>query len=85
MSVDPRFSSTSETPSTIRQHWHGLLQHTTNWADGASFINQCPITSGNCFEYEFDTTGISGTSTHPYPRSASGLNSTVTIRHVLVP
>ncbi|KAM5541432.1 hypothetical protein V8D89_004986 [Ganoderma adspersum] len=42
-------------------HWHGLLQHTSNWADGASFINQCPITSGNCFEYEFDTTDISGT------------------------
>ena len=43
------------------QHWHGLLQHTSNWADGASFVNQCPITSGNYFEYEFDTTDTSGT------------------------
>ena len=52
------------------QHWHGLLQHTSNWADGASFVNQCPITSGNYFEYEFDTTDTSGTCTVPAFRPA---------------
>lgn len=37
------------------QHWHGLFQKGTNWADGPSFINQCPIASGNSFLYDFPT------------------------------
>ncbi|TFL03430.1 laccase [Pterulicium gracile] len=40
---------------TTSIHWHGLFQKGTNWADGPSFINQCPIASGNSFLYDFPT------------------------------
>ncbi|ETW84662.1 laccase [Heterobasidion irregulare TC 32-1] len=42
-------------------HWHGLFQHGTNWADGPSFVNQCPIVPGNSFVYSFDAPGQAGT------------------------
>ncbi|KAJ3553552.1 hypothetical protein NM688_g3549 [Phlebia brevispora] len=42
-------------------HWHGLFQHGTNWADGVSFVTQCPITTGDSFLYEFNPTGQAGT------------------------
>ncbi|KAI3606148.1 laccase [Moniliophthora roreri] len=35
-------------------HWHGIFQKTTNWADGATFVNQCPIAKGNSFLYDFN-------------------------------
>ncbi|KAM5541431.1 hypothetical protein V8D89_004985 [Ganoderma adspersum] len=47
------------TPTSI--HWHGILQHTTNWADGGAFVSQCPITTGDSFTYKFNTNGIAGT------------------------
>ncbi|PIL30421.1 transporter [Ganoderma sinense ZZ0214-1] len=56
---DELYNSTMLTATSI--HWHGILQHRTNWADGVAFVTQCPITSGQSFEYKFDTTGISGT------------------------
>ena len=43
------------------QHWHGLFQKNTNWADGAAFVNQCPISAGNSFLYDFTATGQAGT------------------------
>jgi len=42
-------------------HWHGIDQHTTNSADGASFVTQCPIIPGNSFEYRFDVPDQAGT------------------------
>ena len=38
------------------QHWHGIFQKTTNWADGGAFVNQCPIVPSHNFTYTFDTT-----------------------------
>ncbi len=37
----------------MSQHWHGLFQHGTNWADGADSVNQCPIVPGENFLYDF--------------------------------
>ncbi|CAK5272431.1 unnamed protein product [Mycena citricolor] len=38
-------------PTSI--HWHGLFQNGTNYMDGPAFINQCPISPGNSFTYDF--------------------------------
>jgi iron transport multicopper oxidase len=35
------------------QHWHGLFQQHTNYADGPAFVTQCPIVPGNSFLYDF--------------------------------
>ncbi|KAJ2924925.1 hypothetical protein H1R20_g12184, partial [Candolleomyces eurysporus] len=42
-------------------HWHGMYQRTTNWADGAAGVNQCPISPGESFLYRFSTAGQAGT------------------------
>ncbi|ESK87140.1 laccase [Moniliophthora roreri MCA 2997] len=42
-------------------HWHGIFQKTTNWADGAAFVNQCPIAKGNSFLYDFNVPDQAGT------------------------
>lgn len=41
-------------------HWHGFFQARTSYADGPSFVNQCPIPPGNLFHYAFDTAGQTG-------------------------
>ena len=43
------------------QHWHGFFQAGTNWADGGAFVNQCPISVGNSFLYDFTATDQAGT------------------------
>ncbi|THU97492.1 laccase precursor [Dendrothele bispora CBS 962.96] len=47
------------TPTSI--HWHGLFQKGSNWADGPSFINQCPITPENSFLYDLHVPRQAGT------------------------
>ncbi|TBU28930.1 laccase [Dichomitus squalens] len=42
-------------------HWHGLFQKGTNWADGPAFVNQCPISTGNSFLYDFHVPDQAGT------------------------
>ncbi|TFK19083.1 laccase 8 [Coprinopsis marcescibilis] len=42
-------------------HWHGITQHTTNWADGVAGINQCPIAPEEAFLYQFNPTSQVGT------------------------
>ncbi|EJF57979.1 laccase [Dichomitus squalens LYAD-421 SS1] len=42
-------------------HWHGFFQKGTNWADGPAFVNQCPISSGNSFLYDFHVPDQAGT------------------------
>ncbi|KAJ7438294.1 Cupredoxin [Mycena galericulata] len=34
-------------------HWHGLFQKGTNFMDGPAYVNQCPITTGHSFLYDF--------------------------------
>ncbi|KAL0564989.1 Laccase-1 [Marasmius crinis-equi] len=41
-------------------HWHGFFQARSAWADGPSFVNQCPIAPGATFHYAFDTAGQTG-------------------------
>nr|WEX25378.1 laccase [Coriolopsis gallica] len=42
-------------------HWHGFFQHGTNWADGPAFVNQCPISTGHAFLYDFQVPDQAGT------------------------
>ncbi|KAI0676138.1 TvLac7 [Trametes maxima] len=57
--VDKLTNETMLTSTTI--HWHGLFQHTTNWADGPAFVTQCPIIAGNDFLYNFQVPDQTGT------------------------
>ncbi|TPX37219.1 hypothetical protein SmJEL517_g00995 [Synchytrium microbalum] len=34
-------------------HWHGLFQSVTPYADGATYVTQCPIPVGDSFTYTF--------------------------------
>ncbi|KAJ6491039.1 laccase 1 [Mycena sanguinolenta] len=43
------------------KHWHGFFQNNNSWADGPSFVNQCPIAANNSFLYTFPTTDQAGT------------------------
>ncbi|KAF8217120.1 laccase [Mycena galopus ATCC 62051] len=42
-------------------HWHGFFQKNSSWADGPSFVTQCPIAPGHSFLYDFETQDQSGT------------------------
>ncbi|KAF8888308.1 laccase-5 [Infundibulicybe gibba] len=57
-------TNTLDDPSMFRGtsiHWHGVLQHGTNWADGPVGVNQCPISPGHSFTYAFQPRGQAGT------------------------
>jgi len=46
----------------LKQHWHGIYQDKeSNWADGVSFVTQCPIAANNSFLYDFRTSNQAGT------------------------
>ncbi|KAJ7771003.1 laccase 1 [Mycena maculata] len=42
-------------------HWHGVFQQDSSWADGTSFVTQCPIAANNSFLYDFTPSGQAGT------------------------
>ncbi|KAG7095341.1 hypothetical protein E1B28_006102 [Marasmius oreades] len=42
-------------------HWHGIHQRHTNWADGPTWITQCPIVPKESFKYKFTVSDQSGT------------------------
>ncbi|KAJ7784108.1 laccase 1 precursor [Mycena metata] len=51
-------------PTMLRStsiHWHGVFQDGTSWADGTSFVTQCPIAANDSFLYDFTPTGQAGT------------------------
>lgn len=42
-------------------HWHGIKQQRTAWADGPSYITQCPIKGGKSYKYKFQVINQRGT------------------------
>ncbi|KAG1733202.1 laccase [Suillus paluster] len=42
-------------------HWHGINQNGTNYADGVSFVTQCPIAQNHSFLHIFDAGQQTGT------------------------
>ncbi|XP_058109327.1 laccase-7 [Magnolia sinica] len=51
----------NESPYNITIHWHGIFQLLSGWADGPSYVTQCPIVPGNHYTYKFNITGQEGT------------------------
>ncbi|KAK0469397.1 laccase 5 [Desarmillaria tabescens] len=69
-------------------HWHGFFQKGTNWADGASFVNQCPITPQKSFLYDFRAPGQAGTfwyHSHLSTQYCDGLRGPMVVYDVLDP
>ncbi|TRM58088.1 multicopper oxidase/laccase [Schizophyllum amplum] len=42
-------------------HWHGFFQKNSGWADGPVGVTQCPIATGDSFQYEFSVPDQAGT------------------------
>ncbi|EOY07485.1 hypothetical protein SCA6_001483 [Theobroma cacao] len=47
--------------NNVSIHWHGIRQLTTGWADGPSYVTQCPIQTNQSYIYNFTITGQRGT------------------------
>lgn len=47
--------------NNISIHWHGIRQLQSGWADGPSYITQCPIQTNQSYVYNFTITGQRGT------------------------
>ncbi|TVU19683.1 hypothetical protein EJB05_35848, partial [Eragrostis curvula] len=47
--------------NNVTFHWHGVRQIRSAWADGPSFITQCPIRPGQSYTYRFQIIGQRGT------------------------
>ncbi|ESK92808.1 laccase [Moniliophthora roreri MCA 2997] len=63
-------------------HWHGFFQAHTNWADGPSFVNQCPIPHGTSFLYDFPVRDQAGTfwyHSHLSTQYCDGLRGAIVI------
>ncbi|KAL6841358.1 hypothetical protein ACP4OV_028876 [Aristida adscensionis] len=48
-------------PYNMSIHWHGVRQLLSAWADGPSYITQCPIPPGGRYVYRFRIAGQRGT------------------------
>ncbi|KAF8397459.1 hypothetical protein HHK36_016376 [Tetracentron sinense] len=47
--------------NNITLHWHGVRQLRTGWADGPAYVTQCPIQTGQTYNYNFTIAGQRGT------------------------
>ncbi|KAK3138582.1 hypothetical protein QOZ80_5AG0370740 [Eleusine coracana subsp. coracana] len=47
--------------NNVTFHWHGVRQLRSAWADGPSYITQCPIRPGQSYTYRFQIVGQRGT------------------------
>ncbi|XP_062231579.1 laccase-12-like [Phragmites australis] len=51
----------NHSPYNVSIHWHGVRQLFSGWADGPSYITQCPIQPGQSYVYRFQIIGQRGT------------------------
>ncbi|GAB2295749.1 Laccase-17 [Dionaea muscipula] len=47
--------------NNITIHWHGIRQLRSGWADGPSYVTQCPIQTTQSYVYNFTIVGQRGT------------------------
>ncbi|KAJ3668947.1 hypothetical protein LUZ60_010897 [Juncus effusus] len=47
--------------NNVTFHWHGIRQLGSQWADGPSYVTQCPIQTGQSYVYNFTIVGQRGT------------------------
>ncbi|KAG1888736.1 laccase [Suillus subluteus] len=60
-------------------HWHGISQNGTNYADGTSFVTQCPITPNHSFLHSFSAQNQAGTFWYHSHYSCDGLRGALVI------
>ncbi|EGN98800.1 laccase [Serpula lacrymans var. lacrymans S7.3] len=46
---------------TTSVHFHGIYQNGTNYADGVSFVTQCPVAANDTFTHNFNVPNQAGT------------------------
>ncbi|CAD6271942.1 unnamed protein product [Miscanthus lutarioriparius] len=51
----------NRSPYNMSIHWHGVRQLLSGWADGPSYITQCPIQPGQSYVYRYQIVGQRGT------------------------
>ncbi|CAL4893926.1 unnamed protein product [Urochloa decumbens] len=51
----------NSSPYNVSLHWHGVRQLLSGWADGPSYITQCPIQPGGSYVYRYQIVGQRGT------------------------
>ncbi|KAK3138578.1 hypothetical protein QOZ80_5AG0370700 [Eleusine coracana subsp. coracana] len=51
----------NRSPYNMSIHWHGVRQLQSAWADGPSYVTQCPIQPGQSYVYRFQIIGQRGT------------------------
>ncbi|XP_057982382.1 laccase-7-like [Malania oleifera] len=51
----------NDSPYELTIHWHGIHQLLSCWADGATYVTQCPILPGNNYTYKFTIREQEGT------------------------
>ncbi|KAG2040085.1 laccase [Suillus americanus] len=69
-------------PLSTSVHWHGIFQKKTNWADGTSFISQCPIPPNRSFLHQFSAPNQTGTywyHSHFHTQYCDGLRGPLVI------
>ncbi|KAG2035340.1 laccase B [Suillus americanus] len=66
-------------------HWHGIYQNRTNYADGTSFVTQCPITPNHSFLHSFSAPNQAGTYWYHSHYSCDGLRGALVIYDPLDP
>ncbi|KAJ7662046.1 Cupredoxin [Mycena polygramma] len=69
-------------------HWHGIFQQNTSWADGPSFVTQCPIAANHSFLYDFEVPGQAGTywyHSHLSTQYCDGLRGPLVVYDLLDP
>lgn len=52
--------------SRVVQHWHGIFQEGSSWADGPAGVTQCPISPSHSFLYQFNVLDQAGTFWYHY-------------------
>jgi len=68
-------------------HWHGVLQQGTPWADGPSYVTQCPIIPREVFTYRFWAydAGTQFYHAHFYNQRSDGLTGLIIVHAVAPP
>ena len=47
--------------TNLSKHFHGIFQKKSNWADGASYVTQCPLRQEETFTHKFNVGSQTGT------------------------
>ncbi|KAF5298037.1 hypothetical protein FQR65_LT09848 [Abscondita terminalis] len=63
-------------------HWHGILQHQSQYYDGVPFITQCPIQKGTVFRYKWkaENPGTHFWHSHTGFKQIDGVSGSIIIR-----